>query len=318
MSATQSLHGSPANFPTSKESALPRCFDHSLEKPLTFGEKSGLPSTDARVAAPEPTTATTQQDQLSSPPHTRRPTTPVAVKPPAQLSPPSCEDTRPPQLSTVNLTSASISPDPRLHTHSDFNESSHNRQSALESSSEPPTLLLENFVSPLFLEPFQDPSAVPTHYTPKYTSSLFHEAFRDQWLEGYSRKRYDLDLPSLPSLFNLEMMAGQSPDNPTASQKDMPAIPADPEWVKSQLHEYGLHQGDHEAWNRNPQLKQAVNNVLNGHRDSAPSPEEIALYNAKLNTYRSLNEDTFMNFNWGFIGKVALLRADRTVSGFRR
>lgn len=75
----------------------------------------------------------------------------------------------------------------------------------------------------------------------------------------------------------------------------MPAIPADAEWVKSQLHEYGLRQEDDEAWSRNPELQQAVKNVLDGHRDSAPSSEVIARYNAKLKTYRNLNEDTFMS-----------------------
>ncbi|KAL9595266.1 MAG: hypothetical protein Q9219_006542, partial [cf. Caloplaca sp. 3 TL-2023] len=219
---------------------------------------------------------------------------PVAAKLPEQLPPLSCEDCLP-QLSNVNSTSDIISPDLQLYTNSDLKESCYNQRPTLDSIQKPPNFLLTKFVSPLFLEPFQDPSAVPTHYRPKYTTPLFRETFKNQWLEGRSKKRDHSDLPSLPSLFDLEMMAGESTDNTSPSQTNAPATPTDAEWTKSQLSEYGLRQEDDDAWGRYPELQQAVNAVLSRPRDSVPSPKVVAQYNAKLKTYRDLNEDTFLS-----------------------
>ncbi|KAI4088328.1 MAG: hypothetical protein L6R37_008221, partial [Teloschistes peruensis] len=95
------------------------------------------------------------------------------------------------------------------HSHSEPEEISPDRrtpstdpqQLGVELHSQLPPAL-QRLVSPLFVEPYSNPSSVPTSYQPRLTSAFFREAFREEYDQYIESKPKD----SLPSLLDLEMM----------------------------------------------------------------------------------------------------------------
>ncbi|KAL8952114.1 MAG: hypothetical protein Q9222_001951 [Ikaeria aurantiellina] len=140
---------------------------------------------------------------------------------------------------------------------------------------------LQRLVSPLFVDPYTDPASVPRPYQPRLTSAKFRELFRDDYETYVALKPKD----SLPSLFDLEMTS--------VPETDLPK-PKDPAWVKARLKLYGLHQGDDAAYNRYPAIGKAVESIINAPRDSSPTADEVAVFTAKLEKYRTQNEDTYL------------------------
>ncbi|KAL9582114.1 MAG: hypothetical protein Q9203_005626 [Teloschistes exilis] len=126
---------------------------------------------------------------------------------------------------------------------------------------------LQRLVSPLFVEPYSNPSSIPTSYQPRLTSAFFREAFRED-------------------LFDLEMMASHQ-----VNAKE----PVDPAWVKTRLRAYGLLQGDESAINRYAEVLQAAKAVVDRPRDSFPHDQDVELFGAKLERCRDANEHTFLN-----------------------
>ncbi|KAL9597191.1 MAG: hypothetical protein Q9219_005313 [cf. Caloplaca sp. 3 TL-2023] len=141
---------------------------------------------------------------------------------------------------------------------------------------------LQRLVSPLFVEPYSDPAAVPTPYRPRLTSAFFRQAWREEYEQYVKSKPKN----SLPSLFDLEMMA-----SPQVDLKE----PSDHQWVKTRLQAYGLHQDDDAALKRYPEVLKAAEVIIDRPRDSYPNEQDVEMFRAKLRTYRDSNEDTFLN-----------------------
>ncbi|KAL9583497.1 MAG: hypothetical protein Q9212_002668 [Teloschistes hypoglaucus] len=193
---------------------------------------------------------------------------------PVKPSPPLPEPQASPRSSPTNSEPEQASPDSRT-------PSLDPQELGVELYSQLPPAL-QRLLSPLFVEPFPDPFSVPTSYQPRLTSAFFREAFREEYNQYVESKPRD----SLPSLFDLEMMAPHQ-----AALKE----PIDPAWVTSRLRAYGLFQEDESSMKRYPEVLQAAKAVINKPRDSFPHDEDIELFKAKLETYRNANEDTLLN-----------------------
>ena len=112
----------------------------------------------------------------------------------SQLEPSPTPEPHSPKSSSIHPTSNEFSPK--------LQQSPYELQLGVDACPRPPPLRLEDFVSPLFLEPFRDLDAVPTKYKPRYTTPFFRQAFSDQYAQYVKAKAKD----ALPSLFDLEMM----------------------------------------------------------------------------------------------------------------
>ncbi|KAL8709044.1 MAG: hypothetical protein Q9220_006168 [cf. Caloplaca sp. 1 TL-2023] len=141
---------------------------------------------------------------------------------------------------------------------------------------------LQRLVSPLFVDPYTDPSSVPHLYQPRLTSAKFRDLFRDDYEKYVALKPKG----SLPSLFDLEMASPQTADLPKAK--------VDPAWVRARLKFHGLHQDDEAAEKRYPEVMEAAEKIINKPRDSYPTVQEIQRFKVKLAKYRTHNEDTFL------------------------
>ncbi|KAL8659043.1 MAG: hypothetical protein Q9202_007306 [Teloschistes flavicans] len=113
-----------------------------------------------------------------------------------------------------------------------------------------------------------------------------HATFRRLWKEEYNQYVKSKPKGSLPSLFDLEMMASSNvePTEPSAN----------PAWVRSRLQAYGLVQGDDAALKRHPEVLKAAMAVINKPRDSFPNTNDVEMFQAKLKTYENSNEDTLL------------------------
>ncbi|KAL8724424.1 MAG: hypothetical protein Q9166_007962 [cf. Caloplaca sp. 2 TL-2023] len=163
------------------------------------------------------------------------------------------------------------------------------QHSGLDPYPRPPPVRLEDFVSPLFLEPFRHRDAVPLNYKARYTTPYFRQVFSDRYDQYVKAKAED----SLPSLFDLEMMAQSSSNDPI--QEFEPKEPSDSQWVREALHRYGIHQDDQKAMGRYPKLWKAALAIIEKPRMSDPKEVEITRYRAKLDKYQNANEDTFLH-----------------------
>ncbi len=86
-------------------------------------------------------------------------------------------------------------------------------------------------------------------------------------------------------------------------------IPADSEWVKGRLYQYGLHQEDVTALARFPGFETHVRDILKRKRDSEVSPKEQKSFMVAHRKFKDFNKDTVMYQLMPF-----LVNRDRKVS----
>ena len=71
-------------------------------------------------------------------------------------------------------------------------------------------------------------------------------------------------------------------------------IPADSEWVKGRLYQYGLHQEDVAAFEKFPDFEKHVRDILKRKRDSEVSSKEQKSFTVAHRKFKDFNEDTLL------------------------
>ncbi|KAL8895059.1 MAG: hypothetical protein Q9207_008313 [Kuettlingeria erythrocarpa] len=102
--------------------------------------------------------------------------------------------------------------------------------------------------------------------------------------------------------------SGRASPSVTSDGKPIMKIPADSEWVKGRLYQYGLHQEDVTALAKFPDFETQVRDILKRKQDSEVSSKEQKSFMVAHRKFKDFNEDTVLYQLMPF-----LVKRDRTV-----